>query len=200
VRWYQAGRRSTPHRGIPTGYIASVEKRLAETEYALFLALRPTSDTNMQMPSSEAFSNHILGLSKAGKVDEWERWPLQTEEERRKWWQERQASLTESTGIAATNESSFDPTLGFAMPTSMLQLPTSPAGAVEAAASPVVQDARSWTSSLDDANSLSATAAQSTWTAMAPPSLQSQKSGMRQSGPGSTQEGFLDVQQMQKYF
>lgn len=85
------------NRGIPSGYISSLEERLIETEIALFEALSFINihfhqDSNIQSESSQhrdAFTEHSMALSKQAKVEEWKRIPLTFEDQRKTWFQEK---------------------------------------------------------------------------------------------------------------
>lgn len=85
------------NRGIPSGYISSLEERLIETEIALFEALSFINTHfhqggNTQFEPSQyrdAFTNHSTALSKQAKVKEWKRLPLMFEDQQKAWLQEK---------------------------------------------------------------------------------------------------------------
>lgn len=85
------------NRGIPSGYISSLEERLIETEIALFEALSFINihfhqDRDIQPKSSDhrdAFIEYSMGLSKQAKVEEWKCIPLTFEDQRKTWLQEK---------------------------------------------------------------------------------------------------------------
>jgi hypothetical protein len=85
------------NRGIPSGYISSLEERLLETEIALFEALSFINihfhqGDNTQAESSQyrdAFADHSTALSKQAKVEEWKRLPLTFEDQQKAWLQEK---------------------------------------------------------------------------------------------------------------
>jgi len=81
-------------RGIPTGYISSLENRLAETEAALFQALSNLhshpghSRTEHNAPASELFErfkDHNAGQTRAAQIDSWVQLPLTTSAGQREW-------------------------------------------------------------------------------------------------------------------
>jgi hypothetical protein len=108
------------NRGIPSGYISSLEERLIETEIALFEALSFINTHfhqggNTQFEPSQyhdAFTNHSTALSKQAKVEEWRRLPLMFEDQQKAWLQEkihvasrtdyRNDSISESPGSQQT--------------------------------------------------------------------------------------------------
>lgn len=85
------------NRGIPSGYISSLEERLIETEIALFEALSFINihfhqDSNTRSESSQyrdAFTENSMTLSKQAKVEEWKCIPLTFEDQRKTWFQEK---------------------------------------------------------------------------------------------------------------
>ncbi|KFY82161.1 hypothetical protein V500_10768 [Pseudogymnoascus sp. VKM F-4518 (FW-2643)] len=85
------------NRGIPSGYISSLEERLIETEIALFEALSFINihfhqDSYIQSESSQhrdAFTEHSMALSKQAKVEEWKFIPLTFEDQRKTWFREK---------------------------------------------------------------------------------------------------------------
>jgi hypothetical protein len=109
-----------PDRGFPPGYIAALEKRLLETELALFetvatLAQMPTleqvSTTQTPTVSNEHFAEILASRSshqaKASSLREWSRLPLKVEAQRRIWLQTKRpefatAANTDTTTIASS--------------------------------------------------------------------------------------------------
>lgn len=87
------------YRGIPSGYISSLEQRLLETEAALFDALALTELSNLgneaenaQMSaqnSLQSLAEHSNSLSREAKVDEWKRVSLAPAANRQIWLQEK---------------------------------------------------------------------------------------------------------------
>ncbi|KFX85803.1 hypothetical protein V490_09399 [Pseudogymnoascus sp. VKM F-3557] len=84
-------------RGIPSGYISSLEERLIETEIALFEALsfinthfhQDSSIRTKPSQNRDAFTEYNMSLSKQAKVEEWKCIPLTSEDQRKTWWQEK---------------------------------------------------------------------------------------------------------------
>ncbi|KAE8449612.1 hypothetical protein EG329_007942 [Mollisiaceae sp. DMI_Dod_QoI] len=84
-------------RGIPSGYLGALETRLHETEAALYNALcelRRFNQTGTFSYSnvSEPLSSHQSNTSKAFKLAEWRRYPLQTSKDVENWWNSFRAS------------------------------------------------------------------------------------------------------------
>ncbi|CAI6342046.1 unnamed protein product [Periconia digitata] len=87
---------SSNKRGIPTGYISVLERRLLETELALFEALCslykspiPIDPYISSQGQREAIANYSYKQSKGEKVEEWSSCSLGTEYDRMSWWQSR---------------------------------------------------------------------------------------------------------------
>ncbi|RVX70643.1 hypothetical protein B0A52_05295 [Exophiala mesophila] len=97
-------------RGFPPGYIAALERRLLETELALFDALKdlhlmhvsshedPTSEDDLMAREQQAnlkinksLTKHSANQSKTEKVAEWEALPLISREHHFEWWKDRLA-------------------------------------------------------------------------------------------------------------
>ena len=82
-------------RGFPPGYIATLEKRLLETELALFETLslvvrEQGSDVNLQEAQFQVLlAGRSANQSKEARVDEWQRLPLQTHQQRYEWWKDK---------------------------------------------------------------------------------------------------------------
>lgn len=83
-------------RGIPTGYIAVLEKRLLETELALFESLCtlyrsqvPIEPYRSSLSQREAIADFSYKQSKSEKLEEWNRCSLGTDCDRLAWWQKK---------------------------------------------------------------------------------------------------------------
>lgn len=85
----------TRGRGIPAGYITTLEARLAETEAALFTILNARQSPTATLSVEEdfvfqrtwtCFVKNAKGLSKEAKAREWARLPLSTEMSRSEWF------------------------------------------------------------------------------------------------------------------
>jgi len=79
-------------RGFPEGYLAGLEHRLAETERALFNSLQLLRG----MPESDI--RHVEQVfhakrTKSTRTKEWERLPLNTQEQRWQWFNEKASDL-----------------------------------------------------------------------------------------------------------
>jgi hypothetical protein len=86
-------------RGLPAAYITALERRLADTEAALFTTL-------VALQTQDALrltEGHLSGVtsqalqpqrSKAEKLEEWKRLPLQTQEQLAAWLQARRPDST----------------------------------------------------------------------------------------------------------
>lgn len=102
-------------RGIPAGYVNSLERRLADTERALFFALveihagaviDDNYDSQGMKPSVLSRSTPTTQQEKAGLVDEWTRFPLEHRAQAQAWLKSRQ------TGPYAVDNSLDQPTTG----------------------------------------------------------------------------------------
>ena len=106
----------TQIRGLPPGFTAKLEARLAETEAALFQALSRISSGQVtawpgDIPS--ALSSVSAGnQSKVDRVKEWESLPLRSNADVEAWfrWKSaainpdaRRPSMTEPTGVQSSN-------------------------------------------------------------------------------------------------
>ncbi|KAH8806036.1 hypothetical protein F5884DRAFT_468578 [Xylogone sp. PMI_703] len=85
-------------RGIPAGYISSLEQRLLETEVALFEALSVINnpqyrndETHTESSLAGVLSDQSTRQSKEAKIEEWKRLPLRTSAQRQTWWRDRVA-------------------------------------------------------------------------------------------------------------
>ncbi|CAD0018218.1 unnamed protein product [Aureobasidium pullulans] len=82
-------------RGLPSGYIAKIEDRLAHTEAALLQALstihaseaRAIENVLPAGPTSETVERQQLEFNeiRIAKVEEWQRYPLDSEQQQREW-------------------------------------------------------------------------------------------------------------------
>jgi hypothetical protein len=90
-------------RGLPAAYIAALEKRLAETETALYANLIALQELNgKQLPDRDLAGATISTRhrSKAERLEEWKRLPLQTGKQLDAWLQAQQQFDTPFTSIA----------------------------------------------------------------------------------------------------
>ena len=91
--------------GQPSGYAANLERRLAETEAALFLSMSRENNSYQQQPDAMAvfrhFQSHSGGQRKADKGTEWTRYRLLTDAGRQDWWYERQRLVSGRDGREA---------------------------------------------------------------------------------------------------
>lgn len=98
-------------RGIPTGYVANLERRLAETEQALFFALReihegaPMQQDNYerlqtyrdQSPSVHSdLTKSTTQQEKSAFVRSWQNYPLGSRAETEAWFRSRLAEVHET--------------------------------------------------------------------------------------------------------
>jgi hypothetical protein len=82
-------------RGFPAVYMSSLEKRLQETEHALYRALTALKDkggmNSLVVPHIEESANLAwLQLSKVEKQEEWTRLPLNSREQLAFWFHDKQ--------------------------------------------------------------------------------------------------------------
>lgn len=105
-------------RGLPPGYIATLEKRLAETEAALLQALSAIHSSEIQRPEQanrDATSTATMerpreleyNEMRSAKVEEWRNYPLGTEDQQRSWLRHRiatHATLDSSGRVANATE------------------------------------------------------------------------------------------------
>lgn len=113
-------------RGFPPGYIAALEKRLLETELALFDALQSLSflrsssfddrvssaDTGQEQPyhvdTNKVLAKQSINQTKAEKVAEWERLPIGTSSQQTEWLKDRLSLVGLTTEKSAQQSSSND--------------------------------------------------------------------------------------------
>lgn len=96
-------------RGIPTGYLGTLEQRLAETETALFNTLNALGAVRNQegnisqdvMISREpgTMVARDTNVNKTGRMAEWKRYPLQSSTDLEEWYEFFQHTQQESPGI-----------------------------------------------------------------------------------------------------
>ncbi|KAG9692373.1 hypothetical protein KCU95_g7300, partial [Aureobasidium melanogenum] len=93
--------------GLPSGYIASIEERLAQTEAALLQAL--STIHGFQVPESRsppAATEKVREMEynevRIAKVEEWQRYALDTQEHQRDWMQYKLATDPASIGSTRT--------------------------------------------------------------------------------------------------
>lgn len=89
---------NTLGRGIPTGYISSLEHRLLETEFALFrtlFAIHYPRDDGKQLESRfmDTFAQETSTQNKSAKVDEWTRFSLGSDSQLLAWVNEKRRNL-----------------------------------------------------------------------------------------------------------
>lgn len=77
-------------RGLPIAYINSLEKRLRETESALFATMLAFNEQTGIKPSNFGILRAPRELSKTERQDDWKRLPLQTPEQLALWFKEKQ--------------------------------------------------------------------------------------------------------------
>ncbi|KAF1922565.1 uncharacterized protein M421DRAFT_48328, partial [Didymella exigua CBS 183.55] len=82
---YQEGGR----RGLPIAYINSLERRLRETESALYATLLAHNEQDIKA-SNFGLLKPPRELSKTERQDDWKRLPLQTPEQLATWFHEKQ--------------------------------------------------------------------------------------------------------------
>lgn len=85
-----------PHRGIPPGYVSSIEQRLLKTEIALFEALSALDvpfdekqSSKFQLSHRDVLSAYHAAQSKEAKMEEWKKLPLDYVEQRQSWQREK---------------------------------------------------------------------------------------------------------------
>jgi len=84
-------------RGLPSGYVSCLEQRLRETELALFETLSSIYEfgernvSNQQGFEPSPFASNTE-TSKAVKIEEWERLPLLSHEQRQTWWRSKSSN------------------------------------------------------------------------------------------------------------
>jgi hypothetical protein len=77
-------------RGLPIAYINSLEKRLQETESALYAAMLALDEHENVKASNLGLLKAPRELSKTERQDDWKRLPLQTPEQLALWFQDKQ--------------------------------------------------------------------------------------------------------------
>ena len=77
-------------RGLPVAYINSLERRLRETESALYAAMLALEEQDSIKSSNMGCLNTSRELSKSERQDDWKRLPIQTPEQLAIWFQEKQ--------------------------------------------------------------------------------------------------------------
>jgi hypothetical protein len=82
---YQEGGR----RGLPIAYINTLEKRLQDTEAALYAALLALEDQRSIRSGDLSSLKMPRELSKVDRQDEWKHLPLQTSEQLSAWFQHK---------------------------------------------------------------------------------------------------------------
>jgi hypothetical protein len=93
-------------RGLPATYITALEKRLAETETALYASLIALQELNgkqlldCNLPST---STPTRPRSKAEKLEDWKRLPLQNSEQLNAWLQAQQQFSVPSTRVTSVS-------------------------------------------------------------------------------------------------
>ncbi|KAH0365338.1 putative acylamino-acid-releasing enzyme, partial [Aureobasidium melanogenum] len=96
-----------PVKGLPSGYIASIEERLAQTEAALLQALSTIHGSQIDARSSPTTDAKPRDMEfneiRIAKVEEWQKYPLETEEHQRNWMQYKVATDTGSTALTIGN-------------------------------------------------------------------------------------------------
>lgn len=76
-------------RGLPIAYINSLERRLRETESALYAAMLALEEQDSIKSSNMGCLKTSRELSKTERQDDWKRLPLQTPEQLAIWFQEK---------------------------------------------------------------------------------------------------------------
>ncbi|KAJ4381657.1 hypothetical protein N0V86_003021 [Didymella sp. IMI 355093] len=77
-------------RGLPIAYINSLERRLRETESALYAALLAHKEQDSIKAGNLSLLKAPRELSKTERQDDWKRLPLQTPEQLATWFQAKQ--------------------------------------------------------------------------------------------------------------
>jgi hypothetical protein len=76
-------------RGLPIAYINSLERRLRETESALYATLLAHDEQDNIKSSNFGLLRAPRELSKIERQDDWKRLPLQTPDQLASWFQEK---------------------------------------------------------------------------------------------------------------
>jgi hypothetical protein len=79
-------------RGIPGGYLNSLEQRLDETENALYNALAELKALKMgnyseNLPSINCISGRRANATKSTRMAEWKTFPLKSSQDIQRWWE-----------------------------------------------------------------------------------------------------------------
>lgn len=77
-------------RGLPIAYINNLEKRLRDTESALYATMLALDERDSVKASNFGLLKMPRELSKTERQDDWRRLPLQTPEQLSTWFQEKQ--------------------------------------------------------------------------------------------------------------
>lgn len=91
--WYSQGSK----RGIPAGYINSLETRLAETESALYYALCELHSGYREQGSYGPLAEHLKQRYGHGKTDvtkDWKDLPMTNRQQAQAWWLERELEIS----------------------------------------------------------------------------------------------------------
>lgn len=83
-------------RGLPIAYINSLEKRLRETESALYATMLALDEHNSIKAGNLSLFKAPRELSKTERQDDWKRLPLQTPEQLAIWFKEKQQQAVPS--------------------------------------------------------------------------------------------------------
>ncbi|KAF2098935.1 hypothetical protein NA57DRAFT_76169 [Rhizodiscina lignyota] len=107
--WYSHGAK----RGLPAGYLNSLEHRLTETEAALFHALNelygePTDAHGL--PNLRDTLTQRVSSSKIDAVREWKSLPLETREDAHQWWLTRRSVFSQATSDLHMSSNDQPPT------------------------------------------------------------------------------------------
>lgn len=83
-------------RGLPIAYINSLERRLRETESALYAAMLALDEHEIIKAGNLGLLKAPRELSKTERQDDWKRLPLQTPEQLASWFVEKQQQAVPS--------------------------------------------------------------------------------------------------------
>lgn len=83
-------------RGLPVAYINSLEKRLRETESALYATMLALDEHDKIKASNLGLLKASRELSKNERQDDWKRLPLQTPDQLASWFKEKQQQAVPS--------------------------------------------------------------------------------------------------------
>lgn len=127
---------SGSNRGIPAGYVSNLERRLAETEAALFVALTSLRTTSEAVSSADeaireclaSFKEQTDNETRQEKLNTWYRLPLGSRREQNEWWatmrkkvvvnsfSERDPDLHSAAHLGSSTESRRNGNLGLSSP------------------------------------------------------------------------------------